>query len=202
MGAGKRAVAVGALATTVALAGCSVHVNKNGNGDDKDVAIHTPFGGMQVHKNKGGAEELGLPAYPGASLASDSSSDSKSVDVQMGFGKWQMHVQVANYVTGDPQAKVQEFYRKAMARYGEVLTCQGSAPVGTPARTAEGLTCADNGEAKNVHVARGASLELKAGSQHRQHIVAFDNKKQPGTHFALVALALPSKGSSGDDAEE
>ena len=186
----------------VALAGCSVHVNKNGNGEDKDVSIHTPFGGMQVHKNKGGAEELGLPAYPGASLASDSGSDSKSVDVQLGFGDWRMHVQVANYSTSDPQAKVREFYRKAMARYGDVLTCQGNAPVGMPTRTAEGLTCADNDEARNVHVARDASLELKAGSRRKQHIVAFDSRKQPGTQFALVALTVPQKGGSGEDAEE
>ena len=201
MGTGKQAISLGALAALVALAGCSVHVNKNGNGEDKDVSIHTPFGGVQVHKNKGVAADLGLPAYPGAIFASD--ENDKSVDVRLGFGEWQLRVQAANYTTDDPQAKVQEFYRKAMARYGEVLVCQGNAAVGTPTRTAEGLTCADNGETKNVHVTRDANLELKAGSQHKQHIVAFDDKKHPGTHFALVALTLPPKGSSaGDDNEE
>ena len=202
MGNGKRAVWIGTLAGAAVLAGCSVHVNKGGNGEDKDVSIHTPFGGMQVHNNEGGAADLGLPAYPGAVLTADHGGDDKSVDMHLGFGKWQMHVQVANYSTGDPQDKVQAFYRKAMARYGDVLTCHGSEPVGTPTRTKEGLSCAEKNGAKTVHVTSDAKLELKAGSERRQHIVAFDSRKHPGTQFALVALTLPPTGGGDGSAEE
>ncbi len=203
MRARERAVCVGALAGMAVLAGCSVHVNKGGgDGEDKDVRIHTPFGGLQVQKNHGGAADTGLPAYPGAVLEPDKSGDDKSVDVQVGFGKWQVRVQVANYSTADEQAKVQEFYKKALGRYGEVLTCQGDAAVGSPARTGQGLTCSDKDDRGRVHSGRGdRDLELKAGSESRQHIVAFDKKGRPGTHFSLIALTLPPK-KGGQGSEE
>ncbi len=202
MQARERVLCVGVLAGTAVLAGCSVHVNKGGNGgEDKDVQIHVPFGNLQVHKNKSSAGDLGLPAYPGAVPEPDKDGDDdKSVDVQMGFGKWQMRVQVANYSTPDGQAKVQDFYRKALGRYGEVLACRGDEPVGSPARTGAGLTCKDTGDrGKFIHVTSDAKLELKAGSERRQHIVAFDNKGRPGTHFSLISLMLPpsSHGDSG-----
>lgn len=199
---GRQAVWAGALVAVTVLSGCSVNVNKDSAGKDKDVSIHTPFGGMQVHNNKGGAGELGLPAYPGAVLTPDHDGDEKSVDLQMGFGPWQMHVQVANYTTSDPEGKVQDYYRKALGRYGAVLTCHGNDPVGTPVRTSDGLTCSDKNESKTVHVTDNPSLELKAGSERRQHIVAFKHKDEPGTHFSLIALTLPSKDNNNSESEE
>ena len=194
----------------MALAGCSVHVNKDSRGDDRDVSIHTPFGGVEVDKDRTGAIALGLPAYPGAVLnaGNDKDGDSKSVDLHLGFAQWQMHVQVASYATRDPQAKVEQFYKEALARYGAVLTCRGNAPVGTPARTGEGLTCDDEALRKDFHVDHVdhvSDLELKAGSERHQHIVAFDEEHHAGdsaTHFTLVALTLPAKGSASQSSEE
>ena len=186
----------------VMLVGCSVNVNKDRDGQDKDVSIHTPFGGMQVHKGENGSVSTGLPIYPGAILASSDESNSKSVDMRMGFGQWQLRVQVASYVASDPEAKVQAFYTKALGTYGDVITCRGNAPVGTPTRTTAGLTCKDDDSNQHVNVTHGADLELKAGSARRQHIVAFDRDKHPGTHFALVALTLPGKGDHAADKED
>ncbi len=184
---------VGALAIAALLAGCSVRVNKGSGGEDKDVSVNMPFGHVQVHNNDGQAVDVGLPAYPEAKLEADNGDD-KSVDVNVGFGPWKVRVQVANYVTGDPENKVQAYYKTALARYGAVLTCRGDEPVGTPARTGEGLTCKDDGSHGRVHTySSDADLQLKAGSRRAQHIVAFDNKGRPGTHFALIALELPGQ---------
>ena len=191
---GIRLLPIGAL---LLLTGCSVRVNKDGRGEDRDVSVHTPFGGVEVNKDKTGAAALGLPAYPGAVLNAGNDGDSKSVDLHLGFAQWQVHVQVADYTTRDPQAKVEQFYKAALARYGAVLTCRGNAPVNAPARTGEGLTCDDESLRKNAHldhIDRGSGLQLKAGSERRQHIVAFDEDRHagdPATHFTLIALALP-----------
>jgi len=71
-------------------------------------------------------------------------------------------------------------------------------PVGTPAITTEGLSCADDGKNANVkidqvdyHFGKG-NLELKAGSKRHQHIVGFENPRNSQTRFALVALDLPA----------
>ena len=198
MGALRQAFCAAGLVGLVTLAGCSVRVNKDDGGKDKDVSIQVPFGGLQVHKSDHGAVNTGLPTYPGATLDPGKKDDDKSLDLQMGFGPWQMHVQVASYLSSDPPDKVQAFYRKALAEYGDVLTCRGNQPVGVPVRTQDGLTCSDNDEGKHVHVSHDAGVELKAGSERRQHIVTFDRKSEPVTHFALVSLTLPSKESTGD----
>jgi hypothetical protein len=85
-----------------------------------------------------------------------------------------------------------------LGRYGDVITCQGNAPVGTPVATAEGLTCADDKNNANVKIdhhdygTNADSLELKAGSKRHQHIVGFEEPKNGKTRFALVALDLPA----------
>lgn len=186
--------------------GCRVHVDKDASGQENHVQVDTPFGGVHVNTNQLTATDLGLPVYPGSSLVNDDKH--KSADVHMGFGEWQMRVRAVSYSTPDSQEKVLAFYKKALGRYGDVITCQASTPVGKPAATAEGLTCADDGKNSNVqidsdHNGNGydlsSGLQLKAGSKHHQHIVGFEDAKTGMTHFALVGLDLPEIGNSGDE---
>jgi len=182
----------------IACAGCRVRTEKGVNGEDKSVQIDTPFGGVHVNTNDTTAADLGLPAYPGAEVAKDDDKHG-SADVHMGFGEWQLRVRAVSYVSTDPQDKVAAFYKKAMARFGDVLTCEGNAPVGTPTVTSEGLDCSDSG--KNAHIninGKGngmdfsGELQLKAGSKRHQHIVGFEQPRDGKTRFALVAIDLPA----------
>ncbi len=183
----------GALAT---IAGCRVQVDKGDNGEDKNVKVDTPFGGVHVNTNQTTAADLGLPVYPGAQTVSDDDKH-KSADVHLGFGEWELRVSAVSYATADKQDQVVSFYKKALGRYGDVITCQGNTPVGTPVATSEGLTCNDDKNAK-VQVDQGdyslgkGSLELKAGSKRHQHIVGFESPKDGQTRFAMVALDLAS----------
>jgi hypothetical protein len=195
------------LVLAVGLAGCRVHVDKDANGEEKNVQVDTPFGGVHVNTDQTTAADLGLPVYPGAEIVRDKDND-KSADVHMGFGQWELRVKVVNYTTPDSQDKVVAFYKKALGRYGDVIACQNNAPVGTPTTTAEGLACSDNGHA-NVHVdSDGESygyhsgkggFELRAGSKRHQHIVGFESSAPGQTRFSLVALDLPVgvEGSAG-----
>jgi hypothetical protein len=184
------------LVVMVGVGGCRVHVDKDENGKEKTVQVDTPFGGVHVNTNQVSASDLGLPVYPGAQQVSDDDKH-KSADVHLGFGEWQMRVRVVSYETGDSKEQVTAFYKKALGRFGDVLTCQDKSPVGTPTVTQEGLTCADSG--KNGHVQYGgdittdnAELQLKAGSKRHQHIVGFERPKGGKTRYALIALDLPA----------
>jgi hypothetical protein len=200
----RRSIALfGCLAAMTWAAGCKVHVDNGAGADQKKVQVDTPFGGIRVNTGQTTAADVGLPMYPGAQLVTDDDHH-KSADVHIGFGEWEMRVQVASYSTADDQDKVEAFYRKALRSYGDVIACRNNAPVGAPAETSGGLSCSDHGHAKvniNDHgenygyQEEHGSLELKAGSERHQHIVAFENARAGQTRFALVNLDLPGAGT-------
>ncbi len=190
-----------AAAVLAMAAGCQVDDHKTGDSDN--VKIQTPFGGMQVKTNENVVlDGIGLPVYPGAvAVKKDNggSNDNGAADVNMSFGSFQLRVKAMGFRTGDSQDKVEAFYRKSLRRFGDVIACQDNRPIGTPTRTAEGLTC-DND--KENHITAGDSvshgkLELKAGSKLHQHLVEID-PDGGGTKFGVVALDLPGKAFSGD----
>ena len=201
----KGITVVAGLALGVAIAGCRVRTEKDADGKEKNVQLDTPFGGVHVNTDDLTAADLGLPVYPGAEVVKDDDKH-KSADVHMGFGEWQLRVRAVSYSSTDSQDKVAAFYKKALGRYGDVLTCQGNAPVGTPTATAEGLNCSDSGHHTNIQINGKANgidmsggLQLKAGSKRHQHIVGFEDAKNGKTRFALVAIDLPAGVETNDD---
>lgn len=180
------------LGTLLAAVGCHVQVDKGKNGENKNVRIDTPLGGLHVRSDQTTALDLGLPVYPGAQISPDTQGD-KSADVHFGFGQFQLRIRVVTYQSSDERDKVIAFYKNAMGRFGDVLTCQGNHPVGSPAVTAEGLTCSEDSK---VQVRSGAfsdddTFTLRTGSKHHQHIFAIKNQS-PGTRFSLVEIQLPT----------
>lgn len=185
----------------LALTGCSVQEHKNGQAEN--VHLHTPIGALDVRTNAVHGPDVGLPVYPGAVETGQHGDDSGSADIQMSFGKWSLHIKAIGYRSQDAEEKVVDFYKKAMAQYGDVLTCKDKTAIGTPSRTRQGLTCANDHEynvdlkldtSKNtVQVTSPAisgAVKLLAGSPENQHIVEF-TPDQNGTKFSVVVVQLP-----------
>jgi hypothetical protein len=185
-----------AVISAAVTSGCKVQINKDDNGEEKDVKIATPLGGINVKTNQTTALDLGLPEYPGSQVSSGGKGD-ESANVNMGFGGWQLRVKVATYKTPDSQDKVIAFYRKALKSYGDVIECARDKAVGSPAITREGLSCGGaRADEENLHL-DDSQLQLKAGSHHHQHLVVIES--HPGaatTEFSLISLDLPH-GSGG-----
>jgi hypothetical protein len=197
----KNAIAAAVVLGVVAVSGCRVESDKHG--DSGNVKIATPFGGVQVKTNDAAVlEGTGLPAYPGAEPVKKKDKNDGAADVNLSFGRFQLRVKAVSYRSTDGPEQVGAFYRKALERYGDVIQCQNGKVVGTPTRTAEGLTC-DNDKENHIAVDEEMSgkLQLKAGSKLHQHVVEIDPDGS-GTKFALVALDLPGHITTADDGND
>ncbi len=180
-------------------AACNVKVDKSADGRDKNVKVDTPLGGIHVNTDAASAQNTGIAVYPGAKVEPDHDGD-KAADIHMGFGPWQMRIKVVNYATPDSQDKVISFYRTALGGAGNVIECRGNQPVGSPARTSEGLTCSDDDKNEHVHSDKN-DLMLKSGSKRRQRLLAIehaDTQSASGpTKFTVIALDLPAGSDEG-----
>ena len=145
------------------------------------------------------AADIGVPAYPGATLAKDKDNDG-AVDMGFTFGDTHFMLKAASYVTGDSPAQVLAYYRKPLSRFGEVLECDHGKPVGALTVTRSGLSCNDQqGEHASVN-GHGSSNghELRVGTPHKFRIVGVDDPDGKSTRFGLVYLELPKEKDSED----
>ena len=177
------------LAVSLGVTACSVQ--QHGSNDNKDVKIETPFGNMKVKTNDAVViSGIGLPVYPGSTLVKHD-KDNDAVDLDLSFRDFHVRAKGASYRTPDSPEKVEAYYRKQLAQYGDVIECRGKLAVGTPSKTSEGLGCDDNGKFSVSGATSHPDIELKTGSKMHQHIVAME-KSSEGTKFGIVAIDLPN----------
>lgn len=188
-----------ATAACTLLSGCLVSSKKHANGDN--VQVNTPFGSVHVKTDKdANLAGIGLTTYPGAvPVKDDNGKDKDAADINLNFGDFHLGVKAASFQTSDSPDKVEAFYRKDMAHYGDVLECEGNRTVGQPTHTAQGLTCQDDNHGSHeVRFSDGHDHpELRAGSPQHQHIVGIQ-PKDGGTRIGLVALDLPGHHDQSD----
>ena len=133
------------------------------------------------------AEKTGLRIYPGATLVLKKKGDGDSVNIQFAFGDYGLKVVVAKLRSNDAPAKVAEFYRGELARFGDVLDC-GNAEVASAPRAKDKkskvLTC--DGDKP-----RKSGMLYKAGRRDDQHVVEIKSVAE-GSEFSLVHVNVKS----------
>ena len=153
---------------------------------------------LNAHANSHAtARDIGLPVYPGATPFRDK-DNSSAVDMGVVLNSFHINLQVATFVTTASPEQVLEFYRKPLAKYGEVLECAHGKPVGSLAVTRSGLTC---GNDKNSGIkVNGSDMdhELRAGTPEHFRIVGIDSTEPGKTKFGLVAMVLPKEKGGGN----
>jgi hypothetical protein len=175
------------VATLLLLAACSVNVKKESNGQDKQVDIRTPFGGIHVNKDAN-PQEVGIAVYPGAHLKQKDEGDDKSANVNIsGFG-YGVRVVALQYESNDSPDRVVNYYKEQLKRYGSVLVCHTShMDVNTDFKDHEGWSHELSCEGSS-----GTNIELKVGTKENQHIVAVEPQGS-GSSFSLVYVRAHGK---------
>jgi hypothetical protein len=179
-----------AFATLAALflPGCSINVKKEQNGEDKQVDINTPVGGIHVSKGANVAD-VGLAVYPGARLKQDDSDgNDKSANVNISSFGFGLKVVALEYRSDDSPAKLVAYYKDQLKKYGKVLECHTSHLDVNP-----DIKGSDHGSHElTCEGSSGDNIELKVGTKENQHIVAVEPDGK-GSSFSLVYVRTHGK---------
>lgn len=147
---------------------------------------------LNMHANSHAtAKDIGLPVYPGATPFREKDSDSSSADLGLVLNSFHVNLKVASFLTADSPEQVLDFYRKPLAKYGEVLECMHGKPVGSLTVTKSGLTCGDDKSGGMTVNGSDMDHELRAGTPEHFRLVGIDKSESGKTKFGLVSMVLP-----------
>jgi hypothetical protein len=166
---------------------------------NKNFDIQSTVGDLHVGSDAD-ARKAGLPLYPGARLKSDDENRSPAnlSVLTEGFG---IKLVIAQYTSDDAPAKIVDFYRDKLKKYGKVLECHSQKHGGEVSMREDNKDSKD-GETKDSKELKceensGPVTELKVGTEDNQHAVAIEPRDGgKGSNFALVYLH--TRGRRGD----
>ena len=170
------------------LPACSVNIKKQQNGEDKQVDITTPVGGIHVSKGAD-AGDVGIAVYPGARLKqNDSDGNDKSANVNISSFGFGLKVVALEYQSNDAPDKLIAYYKDELKKYGKVLECHT-----THFDVDPDIKESDHGSHELAcDGSNGSNVELKVGTKENQHIVAVEPDGR-GSSFSLVYVRTHGK---------
>jgi hypothetical protein len=167
---------------------------KDDKSEDKNLDIRSSVGDLHVGEDAD-ARRVGLPLYPGARLRDDPHHD------RVNFGilteEFGMKLVVANYDSDDSPARVIDYYRDKLKKYGKVLECHtrehgSNVHMGADdhdhdkEQRPKALKCENDNT--------GPVTELKVGTEENQHVVAVEPVEgSKGATFTLVYVHTRGK---------
>ncbi|HTC94903.1 MAG TPA: hypothetical protein VK699_15785 [Terriglobales bacterium] len=142
------------------------------------IVVETDTGRYGAGAERLDPRQLGVAIYPGARVSESKDNETKDngANLFLDLGNDSTHLYAQKYISSDSAEKVVAFYHKQLARYGAVLECRNGKPVN-----------ADDAKAKCDSGDDDKDIELKAGTQTKQHIVGI-TPTAGGTEFAIVYL--------------
>jgi hypothetical protein len=163
---------------------------------DKPFDVRSSVGDMHVGKDAD-AQKQGLPLYPGARPKQEKDNDPLNFGILTeSFG---LKLMVAKYESDDPPAKIVDFYRGKLKKFGKVLECHshkhgGDVEVNDDKDSKDGK---DKDKELKCDEDSGPVVELKVGTEDNQHVVAIEpGDASKGSTFALVYVY--TRGKRGD----
>jgi hypothetical protein len=183
------------LCTTLTALGAAAQEQKQDNGESKHFDVQSSVGDLHVG-NDADARKAGLPLYPGARLRHDE-KDNESANLSLFTDAFGVKLVVAKYETDDAPAKVIDFYRDKLKKYGKVLECHAHGHAGSYADFDDDDKDDKDQKPKPLQCEgdnSGPVTELKAGTQNNQHVVAVEPKEgHGGATFAIVYVHARGK---------
>ena len=190
------------LSAALALPGFAQDSTQN-----KNLDIRSSVGDLHVGSDAD-ARKAGLPLYPGARLKSGGDHNQDQANLSLLTDAFGMKLVVANYESDDAAAKIVDFYRDKLKKYGKVLECHThkhggnvemhDGDVDSDMNSNDNKNDNQNDGKKSNELkcddSSGPVTELKAGTDDDQHVVAVEPRDAgKGATFALVYVRTRGK---------
>jgi len=185
------------LGMAMAIPGLAAQSQKPDDSQNQKLDIRSNVGDLHLGGDAD-ARKAGLPLYPGARLRHDK-ENSDAVNVGVLTEAFGFKLVVVNYDSDDAPAKVIDFYRDKLKKYGKVLECHSK-------KHGDNVDVHDDDDDKDSKKSKelkcegdnsGPVTELKVGTENNQHVVSVEPKDGgSGSTFALVYVY--AHGKSGD----
>ena len=165
------------------------------NSDHNNVDVH---GSFDLHAgDDADAKKVGVPLYPGARLKQDDENHSRA-NLSLLTDAFGIKLVVAKYTSDDAPAKVVDYYRDKLKKYGKVLECHSHKHSGdVDVRDGKDSDDSKDNKALKCDENSGPVVELKVGTEDNQRVVAVEpGDANKGTSFAVVYVY--TRGKRGD----
>jgi hypothetical protein len=163
--------------------------------DDQNKGLDVKSSAGDMHLgNDADSHQVGLPVYPGARERKHDENRSNA-NLSLFTSAFGMKLVVLNYDSDDAPEKVIAFYRQKLKKYGKVLECRTTKHDAGVDVNQDSDDSKKSKELKCEGDQKGDTIELKAGTEDDQHIVAIspaDNGGK-GSNFELVYVHTRGK---------
>lgn len=163
---------------------------------NKGLDVRSSAGDMHLG-NDADSHQVGLPVYPGARERKHD-ENRNNANLSLFTSAFGMKLVVLNYDSDDAPDKIIAFYRQKLKKYGKVLECHTSKhDAGVDVN--EGSD--DSKKSKELKCEgdqNGDTIELKAGTEGDQHIVAISPAENGGKGSTFALVHVRTRGKQAD----
>jgi hypothetical protein len=186
------------LAMVLAFSASSVWA-QSADDSDKNFDLKSTLGDVHVGSDVD-LRAIGLPAYPGARLRHHD-EDGSNANLALFTSAFGVKLLVAHYDSDDDSGKIVDFYRGKLKKYGKVLECHSSHHGGDVHSNVDVDESSDGShkskELKCEGDDTGNVIELKAGTEDNQHVVAVEPGEK-GKGSSLEMVYVHTRGKQGE----
>jgi hypothetical protein len=166
--------------------------------DDQNKGLDVKSSAGDMHLgNDADSHQVGLPVYPGAKERKHDENRSNA-NLSLFTSAFGMKLVVLHYDSDDAPEKIIAFYRQKLKKYGKVLECRTSRHDNDVDLNSDSDDSKKSKELKCEGDQKGDTIELKAGTEDDQHIVAISPAENGGKGSTFAMVYVRTRGKQAD----
>jgi hypothetical protein len=169
---------------------------QNRDDQNKSLDVRSSAGDMHLG-NDADSHQVGLPVYPGARERKHD-ENRNNANLSLFTSAFGMKLVVLNFDSDDVPDKIIAFYRNKLKKYGKVVECRTSRRSGEVNATTDSSDSQKSKELKCEGDQTGDTIELKAGTEDNQHVVAVSPAENGGKGSTFSLVYVRTRGKQAD----